>query len=198
MGATANYKSLTPWALDVLKGHPWLVEPFVCWQRFDLRMSPWLDTLEVPQRDEMVARITASLPPDRENGALSIWREREPEDFARVEPLLARLQTEWDRPSLDIDKAWRGILADLSHCSADAAETIRRAVSSGTVLGPNLGYAPAEYHEPKDVETLAQGLVTAQDEHATLAPFYARELGYVRDYYLDASRHGWAMLLFLA
>src|SRR5262249_50770652 len=197
MGATAHYKAISPWALEFMLGHPWIVEPFVCWERYDTRISPWLDTLPEPDRARLVAKITEALPPERENAALTLWKKRQPGDYALAEPQLERLHDEWTTPGLDLDKTWRGILRDVQRCSARTREVCIRAVSSGIAIGPDLGYAPAEYHDSSTVDELARSLVVAVQEYQGLEGDYSRELEYVRDYYLQAAQAGYAMLLYL-
>src|SRR5262245_410058 len=198
MGATANYKSISPWALELLKGHPWLVEPFVCWMRYDTQISPLLDTMPAEKRAALLARIGQAFPPDGKDYALIIWEHREPQDFARVRGVLPRLKSEWDRPSLDLDKTWRGILHHVQRCSKRTADVITRALSSGVPLGANLGYAPAEYHDAATTEELADALEVAAQEYGGLGADFSREVRYLADYYRAARAGELAMLLFLA
>ena len=198
LGATAHYKSLSPWALEQLKAHPWLVEPFVCWEPLHLSISPWRNTLPDDVRQDLVTKMAEAVPPELKNLALELWQKRKPEEFAIVQPSLGRLRSEWLLPGLDLDKAWRGVLSELDRCSPAVADVCTRSLSSGIALGPDLGYAPAEYHDTEVVAELASALPDAVAEYEGAAGTFAREMACLRDYYLDAAQRGYAMLLSLA
>jgi hypothetical protein len=196
VGATAHYKSISEGALQALKAHPWLVEAFVCWQPRDMRISPFADHLSAGQRVELMARLSDAAPVQDEELALALGR-RHATDLEAVRPKLATLRAEWTAPGLDIDKTWRRILAGLERCSPETARVVTRAVSSGTILGPDLGYAPAEFHEVHEVAELAAALPVALAECRSRGADCADELEYVRDYYVGAAADGKAMLLYL-
>lgn len=157
-----------PGALDLLKAHPWLVEVFVCWRHKDDFVDPALESKFDDLRRLLAPDVDFTLPQDRDDLPLLVCKKRHPEDVELVQPHLAQVRSEWSRPGLDIDKTWRRILEDLSRCPEDVARVCTAAVSGGTPLGPNLGYAPAEFHEDSGVQRLALELPTAAAQYAAL------------------------------
>jgi hypothetical protein len=203
MGATAKYRAISSWALELLKAHPWLVEVVVCGrsgeglhdhpvmqagsEAFNLK----LDVLRKALAPEM------SFPEDRDDMALKLQERRNPAAVDLVRPHLARLRSEWQRPALDLDKAWRWILEHAQTAGAEVAQVCQRALRGGSPLGPDLGYGPAHLHDVLEVAALAAALPAAVTGYAASGGEHLSLLEAVRDHYAAAARSGEAMLVYL-
>jgi hypothetical protein len=198
MGATAHFKSLSPWAVEFLQENSFLTEAFVCWEDHVKTISPWRDSLSPERRRSLDERIALTLPQDRENIGLEIAERRDPAQFSAARSGLDRLKAEWETPSLDLDKTWRGIMADLDSFPSELADACRDALRGGVELGPDLGYGPAHLLQPREVSAIAVVLPDAVEHYREAHGFLASELEYLSSYYSNAAREGRGMLLHLA
>jgi hypothetical protein len=198
MGATAHFKSLSPWAVQFLRQYPFLTEAFVCWDNHLTAISPATDSMPAEQRRRFREHLALAFPPDQEDIPLEIAERRHPVAFAAAKSGLERLKAEWDSPSLDLEKAWRGILADLDSFPADLAMACRTAIRGGIELGPDLGYEAARILDAPEVQEVARLLPHAVEHYRQARGDLLVELEYVSNYYSDAARQGKGMLLHLA
>jgi uncharacterized protein DUF1877 len=198
MGATAHFKSLSPWGVAFLQENSFLTEAFVCWEDPVRSISPWKDSLSQEQRRSLDERLELAFPQNRENFGLEIAARQSPAQFSAAEGGLERLKAEWETPSLDLDKTWRGIVADLDSFPSELAGACRDALRGGVELGPDLGYGRAHLLDPREVLAIAELLPRAVGHYQEAHGYFARELEYLSTYYSDAARQGRGMLLHLA
>lgn len=193
MGMTANYKSISPQVLALLRTNPDIVESFLVAvqtddpgmsEAFCAKMEPMLKN----QADEMRAYLVDDL-----------------EIFSTPDQQL--ILNSLDQPGISLDKTFRELQFHIAGEVSDSGRSVAsRSVSGGEQFGPDLGYGPAKFLTVAETADCSAALDRISDTDfltryrsdkwdAGVTRFCLGYFQALRAYYKQAAQAGFAMLV---